>query len=105
MRLPLVAFLCGLAGSCAMTPDDGGTRQPLAILDAYLVAHGMAASYVANPEADPAVKAQLVTLDLKARDAVRTLTRSGQGFADEDATARAVSALTDYAASQTDIAR
>jgi hypothetical protein len=58
---------------------------------------------VENPGADPGVKAQLVSLDLKARDAVRTLTRSGEGFADEGATARAVSALTDYAARQTSL--
>jgi hypothetical protein len=77
----------------------------MAMLDAYLVAHGMAASVVEDPDADPAVKAQLEELDNKARDAVRRLTRSGDGFADEDATARAVSALTDYAARQTTISR
>jgi molybdopterin biosynthesis enzyme MoaB len=102
---PLIFACCLITGGCALTQDDGAARQPLAILDAYLVAHGMAASYVENPDADPAVKAQLVTLDLKARDAVRTLTHAGDGFADEDATARAVSALTDYAARQTSVAR
>ncbi len=105
MRLAVIAGLSALAASCTMAPEDGSGRQPLAILDAYLIAHGMTASYVENPDADPAVKAQLITLDIKARDAVRTLTHSGEGFADRDATVRAVSALTDYAARQTTMTR
>jgi hypothetical protein len=104
MRVSILA--CALvAASCAVGPDDRGARTPMALLDAYLVAHGMAASVVEDPDADPAVKAQLEELDNKARDAVRRLTGSGEGFADEDATARAVSALTDYAARQTSVAR
>ncbi len=104
MRAAILACAL-LAGSCAMGPDERGTHTPVAMLDAYLVAHGMAASVVEDPDADPAVKAQLAALDSKARDAVRRLTASGEGFADEDATARAVSALTDYAARQTSVAR
>ncbi len=104
MRVFVLIAVCTLT-ACSMVPEEETGRQPLAILDAYLIAHGMAASYVEDPDADPAVKAQLVTLDIKARDAVRTLTRSGQGFADAAATARAVSALTDYAARQAAISR
>jgi hypothetical protein len=84
MRFLLPLGFCVFVGSCALAPGEDSDPLPLAILDAYLIAHGMAASTVA-------------------RDAVRTLTRSGEGFADEGATARAVSALTDYAARQTSL--
>ncbi len=100
-RWLLLAGLFGMAASCTLDRGgDPGTRLQ-ALLDAYHIAHGMAASTVENPDVDPAVKMQLIRLDRRAYDAVAALTRGNDGFADEEATARAVSALTDYAARQT----
>ncbi len=105
MRWLVLAGLFGVAASCALTGGGESADQPQALLDAYLIAHGMAASTVEDPDVDPAVKAQLVRLDTRARQAVRALTDSGSGFADEAATAKAVSELTDYAARQNAVAR
>lgn len=101
MRALLFAGLFGIAASCSLTRVADPGAEPQAILDAYLIAHGMAASTVQNPDVDPAVKAQLVLLDQRAHAAVRALTGAETGFADEEATARAVAALTEYAAKQT----
>ena len=93
MRLALMATV--FCTGCALSPDAQETAalRPVALLDAYLVAHGMAASYASSPSADPGVVLQLARLDLQAAAAVRTR--------NQDATARAVAALTAYAASQT----
>jgi hypothetical protein len=80
-----------------MTPGS----SPSAIRDAYLIAHGMAEGYSGEPQADPAVLAELARLDAEAAAAVRTM--DGNGSPDDSA--RAVAALTDYAARQTTVAR
>jgi len=64
--------------------------NPAALQDAYLVAHGMAASYVERPDANPDVVQQLVVLDARAAQAMRSQ--------DNAATAMAVAALTTLAA-------
>lgn len=97
-----VALLFVLA-ACALIPAAPSSGNPRAIMDAYLIAHGMVRSYAERPEADPAVTAQLDRLDERARAEIRSLTRGRGG--DAAATARAVSALTDYAARQTTMAR
>jgi hypothetical protein len=102
MRVSLPILLCCavLAASCAASPweqaDDA--RRPEALLDAYLIAHGMAASYAQSAEAKPAVVLQLRDLDMKAAQSFRDLTRAST--ANVAATAEAVAALTDYAAHQ-----
>lgn len=101
-RAAVLGFPFGLVGAlaaaCALMPrgDDGTAR--LAILDAYLIAHGMVLTYGDEPAADPAVMAQLRRLDRQAREAIGDL-RAGPARQDESE--RAVAALTDYAAAQT----
>ncbi len=103
MRAAPLAFLCAIAAACALMPARSADQSPLAIMDAYLIAHGMVESYADQPDADPAVTAELARLDEKAAAAIRDLRRDGSGG--EDASERAVAALSDYAASQTGVAR
>ncbi len=106
MRLATTAaLLCVALAACAISRDDstGVAQRPQALLDAYLIAHGMAASYVEAPEADPAVVMQLYKLDMRAAAAVSSLGKRPDG--DLSATAGAVAALTDYAARQSGSAR
>ncbi len=85
IALALAVFVVG----CALLP----ARQSSAALgDAYLVAHGMAVSYLERPDANQAVVQQLIVLDRRAADAMRDH--------DSSATEQAVAALTNYAASQ-----
>jgi hypothetical protein len=102
MRAAPLAFLCAIAAACALVPQRSADQSPLAIMDAYLIAHGMVESYADQPDADPAVTAELARLDQKAAAAIRDLRGGGGG---EDASERAVAALSDYAASQTGVAR
>jgi len=83
-KLLAVAILA--LGACAMQQ----AANPAALQDAYLVAHGMAASYVERPDANPDVVQQLVVLDARAAQAMRSQ--------DNAATAMAVAALTTLAA-------
>jgi hypothetical protein len=73
----------------------------MAIYDAYLIAHGMALSYDEQSDADPAVTMELAKLDARAHRALVNLARAPDG--DPGETARAVAALSDYAASQTNL--
>lgn len=99
MRLILTALLLSLAAArCTVLPQETVVHDPAAIRDAYLIAHGMAKGYAERQDADPKVLAQLRTLDLHAAEAVGNLVESGAGQAD---TARAVAALSNYAAQQT----
>ena len=91
-----VICLCLLLAACAADPVADAQR-PRALVDAYLIAHGMAASYAQAPQADPAVVEQLGRLDIRAAQAVRSLAREPGNLS---ATAEAVAALTDYAARQ-----
>ena len=95
-----VAAICAVLAGCAFSPVDPAAvaQRPMALVDAYLIAHGMAASYVETPDADPAVVLQLERLDRRAADAIRLLAQ--RRGADIDATAQAVAALTNYAARQ-----
>jgi hypothetical protein len=92
--------ICTVLAGCVLSATDptATATRPLALMDAYLIAHGMATSYAENPQADPGVVLQLARLDHRAALAVRSLEQS-RG-ADLDATAEAVAALTDYAARQ-----
>jgi hypothetical protein len=90
---------CALLAGCALSADPAATAErPMALMDAYLIAHGMAASYAGMPDADPAVVEQLARLDMRAEAAVQSMAR--RRHADLAATAQAVAALTDYAARQ-----
>jgi hypothetical protein len=66
-----------LIAACSLGAEDDRLvyRDPGALQDAYLIAHGMAASYAESAEADPTVVAQLARLDAKASDAIRTSRR------------------------------
>ena len=90
MRITLLA--CLLCASCALTPSakEDAALRPVALLDAYLIAHGMAASYASSPDANPDVVLTLARLDIKAQLAVRR----------QDGATDAIAALTDYAARQ-----
>ena len=101
MRAAPLAILCAVAAACALMPQQSTDQSPLAIMDAYLIAHGMVESYGNQPDADPAVAAELARLDHRAAIAIRQMDRTGAG----DEPARAVAALSDYAASQTSIPR
>jgi hypothetical protein len=91
---------CAMLSACAASPwqQAEADRRPEALLDAYLIAHGMAASYAASPGARAAVVAQLRMLDIKAATAIRDLAQPYP--VNVEATAEAVAALTDYAARQ-----
>ncbi len=101
MRAAPLAILCAVAAACALMPAHSSDQSPLAIYDAYLIAHGMVESYGNQPDADPAVAAELARLDQQAAVAIRQMDRTGSG----DEPARAVAALSDYAASQTSVPR
>ena len=87
-------FLSLLCAGCALSPSEreDAALRPAALVDAYLVAHGMAFSYANSPDANPEVVLQLARLDLQAQKAVRAQ--------DSGASADAIAALTDYAARQ-----
>jgi len=97
--LPLL-LACAALAACAASPWQRADEawRPDALLDAYLIAHGMAASYATSPGARPAVVVQLRTLDMNAARSIRAL--SQKPTANVEATAEAVAALTDYAARQ-----
>ena len=94
MRVGIIiaAFCVG----CAVLPsyERDASLRTAALQDAYLVAHGMAASYAQSPNANPDVVLQLARLDLRAAAAMRDH--------DSDATEQAVAALTAFAARQSD---
>jgi hypothetical protein len=106
MRLPRsprfahVLLASALLTACAASPWESGdvTHRPEALLDAYLIAHGMATSYAQSDDARPDVVLQLRNLDLRAAQSIREL---GHAYpANVEATVEAVAALTDYAARQ-----
>jgi hypothetical protein len=92
-----IALVGGAMSACTLSDDPAMGSNPSAIRDAYLIAHGMAVGYSDQPHADPKVSAELARLDAEAAAAVRGM--EGTGSADDSA--RAVAALTDYAARQT----
>ena len=94
MRVAII--IAAFCAGCAMLPgyERDAAMRPAALLDAYLVAHGMAASYAQSPYANPDVVLQLARLDLRAAAAMRDH--------DSDATEQAVAALTAFAARQSD---
>jgi hypothetical protein len=96
-----MGLLLGAAiGACAVeAPEEDPVTRSLALLDAYAIAHGMAASYAHSPDAKPEVVAELQRLDARAALAALEMVHGRPGGG-EEATARAVAALTDYAASQ-----
>jgi hypothetical protein len=88
MRLiPFVALGCF---GCALVGQD--PQRQASLVDAYLVAHGMATGYAESPGAKHAVVDELARLDTKAFLALRA--------SDSDATEQAVAALTAFAARQ-----
>ncbi len=93
-----IFFTCVAVASCASSPGDeydpGMRRQ--ALMDAYLIAHGMAGSYARSRHASPQVVAELARLDRRAR----SLASNPQ--TDESSTAEAVAALSNYAARQSE---
>ncbi len=97
MRLLTLISLCGALSACSAMDDAAPGSNPSAIRDAYLIAHGMAQGYKDQAHADPQVSAELSRLDARAAAAVRGM--DGTGSSDDSA--RAVAALTDYAARQT----
>ncbi len=98
--LPLSLLACASLAACGASPWQrmNDAWRPDALLDAYLIAHGMAASYATSPGARPEVVVQLRTLDIKAARSIRALTQKPSS--NVEATAEAVAALTDYAARQ-----
>ena len=93
--LALAALFC--VSACAEVAE-APAPEPMSLVDAYLIAHGMAQTYAESDSADPAVVGELARLDRKAADAIRSLTRVRSG--NEAATAAAVAALTGFAARQ-----
>jgi hypothetical protein len=92
----LLCCICIAVASCASAPgeatDPGQRRQ--ALLDAYLIAHGMAKSYAQSRHASARVVAELARLDGRAR------ALASNPATDESSTEAAVAALTNYAAGQ-----
>jgi len=97
MRPWLLLFcVCIALASCASSPGeayDAGMRRQ-ALLDAYLIAHGMATSYATSRHANVRVVAELARLDRRAR------ALASNPATDESSTEAAVAALTNYAARQ-----
>jgi hypothetical protein len=104
MRVPCafatIVTACAVLSACAASPWQraAADHRPEALLDAYLIAHGMAASYAESPAARPGVVLQLRTLDMNAQHAIRALANPYPS--NVEATAQAVAALTDFAARQ-----
>jgi hypothetical protein len=94
-----LAWLCLAVSACAFMPGDMTRHDPRAISDAYLIAHGMAISYDERQDADPDVTVELGKLDMRARRALVAMVQMPDH--DPDETARAVAALSNYAALQT----
>jgi hypothetical protein len=101
MRLLVLASLCCVAASCSFGNEGVSGNSPAAIRDAYLIAHGMAERCRQDLHADPEVLAELSRLDAEAAAAVHDMEYNGSS----DQSARAVAALTDYAARQTTVSR
>lgn len=101
MRILLTAIILAAAAGCMLLPNESTVRNPAAIRDAYLIAHGMAKGYGERPDADPQVTMQLHRLDREAAEAVGALVERGTGSPAD--TARKVAALSDYAAQQTPV--
>ena len=79
MRAAPLAVLCAIAAACARSCQPRTSEQsPRAIMDAYLIAHGMAETYGTQPDADPAVAAELARLDQRAAIAIRQMAQSGE---------------------------
>ena len=97
------ALLCLFLAGCATMPWDIDRRNPRAIFDAYLVAHGMVISYQERSDADPTVVLELSRLDQQARLALVDLARAPESGVGDSA--RAVAALTDLASRQTSLRR
>jgi hypothetical protein len=93
------ATICLLLSACAFTPGAPFGHDPRAIADAYLIAHGMAISYDERQDADAGVTVELGKLDMRARRALVAMAQMPDH--DPDETARAVAALSNYAALQT----
>jgi hypothetical protein len=66
MRLMPIFCLVGVIAACTIMNDMAPGTSPSAIRDAYLIAHGMAQGYSGEPQADPAVLAELARLDAEA---------------------------------------
>ncbi len=99
-RFAHVLLACAILAACAASPweSEDVLHRPEALLDAYLIAHGMATSYAQSDDARPEVVMQLRNLDIKAAQSIRAL---GHAYpANVEATVEAVAALTDYAARQ-----
>ena len=97
------ALFCLLLTGCASLSWQAARHDPNAIFDAYLIAHGMVRSYEERVDAAPAVTLELQRLDVRARLALVDLARAPDSDADDSA--RAVAALTDFAARQTTLRR
>ena len=55
VRLTLIAAVLGGLAACALQADlTQSAPDPRAVLDAYLIAHGMASEYASREGADPA---------------------------------------------------
>jgi hypothetical protein len=96
-------LFCLVLTGCAALPWQADRHDPRAIFDAYLIAHGMVHSYEERPDADPAVTLELTRLDQQAHLALVNLARAPGS--DVDDSARAVAALSDFAARQTTLPR
>ena len=61
----LLCCFCVALASCASAPgeDYDPVQRRQALLDAYLIAHGMARSYARSGHASPEVVAELARLD------------------------------------------
>jgi hypothetical protein len=105
-RLSLLAvaslglIACSAAAPPAAVPDADAYVPRLALVDAYAIAHGMAATYAHSRRADPEVVVQLARLDMRAAEALRSLADAPPRLGQEQATAAAIAALTEYAARQ-----
>jgi hypothetical protein len=95
-----IVTACSVLSACAASPWQraAADHRPEALLDAYLIAHGMARSYSESPGARPSVVQQLRTLDTNAQHSIRALANPYPS--NVEATAEAVAALTNFAARQ-----
>lgn len=102
-RFLLTSLIWGALCACkTLPPLDGGSEAQRAqgrrvMVDAYLIAHGMARSYAGSAEANPARVAELRALDHQAALAVHAML--GRHDGSPDIAAAEVSALTQMAAS------
>lgn len=94
-----LAAMAATAGLAACTQLAGGNTDPppQAVVDAYEIAHGMAAECATTTPQDTQIQHELARLDAEAAEQIRAFVAGGR----QKPAAEAIAALASYAEGQT----